>query len=100
MGLSPNAARPRRPLCKKDGWFPPDDVGGRIVPPCRRSDQEISEVRHRGHDQIRLMRCNAKGTPTPIDEGCSHSRRFGSDAIEAWLATKSTSSMRTRTISA
>ena len=49
---------------------------------CGKSDQGICEIPHRGHDQIRLMRRHAKGTPTPIDEGRSHSRRFSTDAIE------------------
>jgi hypothetical protein len=49
---------------------------------CGDSDQGIREILHRGHDQIRLMRRHAKGSPPPIDEGCSHSRRFSADAIE------------------
>ena len=49
---------------------------------CGDSDQGIREILHRGHGQIRLMRRHAKGSPPPIDEGCSHSRRFSADAIE------------------
>src|SRR5712672_542425 len=49
---------------------------------CGNSDQGVREILHRGHGQIRLVRRDAKGSPPPIDEGCSHSRGFSADAIE------------------
>jgi hypothetical protein len=50
--------------------------------------QGIRKIRHCGNDQVRLVRRHAKGTPTPIDGGHSHSRRFSADAIEGVIGDK------------